>query len=402
MPSRSRQLFEAARAVIPGGVNSYARSIEAGWLPHPPVIRSGLGSRILDEDGREYLDCLLGLGAVFPGHREPTIYAAVERHLRDCGSVFALPVAAEAQVAEKIVAMVPAVERVRFCNTGTEAMIFAVRIARAWTGRQRIVVFDGMYHGFGDSVFIDPTRISLPWNDENALDDVFRRCGDDIAAVLTEPVMCNSGCRVPAAGFLRSLERRARSAGALLIFDEVATGFRLGPGGAQGRYGIAPDLTAFGKALGGGYPVACLGGRADIFDLVADGRVRMLGTYAANGAAVAAAGAALDLYRSTTKVADAYALGEELQSRLRAAAKKSGLAARVEGAGPVFQITFLDDDGGPIPSAYALWWREMVREGVIFHPDPSEVLFLSTAHRQADIDQFLASAERVFSAMAVG
>jgi glutamate-1-semialdehyde 2,1-aminomutase len=381
-------------------VNSYARSIEAGWTPHPPVIRSGLGSRILDEDGREYLDCLLGLGAVFPGHREPAICAAVERHIRDCGSMFALPVAAEAEVAEKIVAMVPAVEQVRFCNTGTEAMMFAVRIARAWTRRQRIVLFEGMYHGFGDSVSIDPARIILPWNDENAVEEAFRRFGDDIAAVLTEPIMCNSGCRLPARDFLSFLERRTRSSGALLIFDEVITGFRLGAGGAQGRYGIAPDLTAFGKALGGGYPVACLGGRSDILNLVADGSVRMMGTYAANGAAVAAAGAALDLYQSTTKVADADALGEALQSRLRVAAKDHGVAARVDGVGPIFQITFLDEDARSIPSAYSWWWREMIGEGVIFHPDPSEVLFLSTAHQQADIDEFLACAGRVFAVMA--
>ncbi len=275
-----------------------------------------------DVDGNAYIDYLLGLGPMILGHRPPKVTAAVVELIQNRGTVFALPTAQEALLAQKIIAAVPSVEQVRLCNTGTEAVLYAMRLARAFTGREKIIRFEGMYHGFSDGVYwskhpqldeAGPDRhpvavpqgpgmskalaenlIILPWNDVDALQAAVAREGDDIAAILTEPVMCNTGCILPEPGYLAAMRDIAQARGIVLIYDEVITGFRLGFGGAQGIYGIKPDVSVFAKGMGGGFPVAALGGRRDIMELVAEGTVSMAGTYSANGIAVAAANAALD------------------------------------------------------------------------------------------------------------
>ena len=324
-PSRSvmsAKLFEHACKSIPGGINSTARATWSGWDPYPLFVERGDGAYLYDVDGNAYIDYLLGLGPMILGHRPPKVTAAVVEQILERGTVFALPTAQEAQLAAKIIAAVPSVEHVRLCNTGTEAVIYALRLARAFTRRDKIIRFEGMYHGFSEGVYwskhpdiavAGPDRrplavpqgpgmsksagealIILPWNDIEALRETVALHGDSIAGILTEPVMCNTGCILPEPGYLDAMQDLARARGIVLIFDEVITGFRLGYGGAQGIYGIKPDISVFAKGLGGGFPVAALGGRRDIMSLVADGTVSMAGTYSANGIAVAAANAALD------------------------------------------------------------------------------------------------------------
>ncbi|MBV9588859.1 MAG: aminotransferase class III-fold pyridoxal phosphate-dependent enzyme, partial [Hyphomicrobiales bacterium] len=288
--AKSRELFAEAKKLIPGGVNSTARATWSGWEPHPLFIDHGEGAHVVDVDGNRYIDYLLGLGPMLLGHRPPKVTQAVVAAIEKQGTMFALPSAEETKLARKIIAAVPSLEQVRLCNTGTEAVLYAVRLARAFTGRSKVIRFEGMYHGFSDSVYwskhppvsgsqdrphpvpqgpglpkeIERSLIILNWNDIEGLKGTIAREGADIAAVLTEPVMCNTGCILPEAGYLEAMRDLTHRAGIVLIFDEVITGFRLGLSGAQGHYGITPDLSVFAKGIGGGFPVAAMGGRRDI------------------------------------------------------------------------------------------------------------------------------------------
>lgn len=388
MSRRNDDLFERASKVIAGGVNSFTRSRLAGWHPCPPFIQSGMGSRVRDAEGREFLDCIMGLGAVFPGHREPSILEAVTRHVEQIGSIFALPIAEEALAAETLVRLVPSLEQVRFCNTGTEAILFAVRLARKFTSRNKILTFEKMYHGFSDAVYLSDNRIVIPWNDTRSLDAAIELHGIDLAAVLTEPFMCNWGFKPPKPGFLNYLAERMRANGTLVIFDEVITGFRVALGGAQEHLGVRPDLTVLGKALGGGYPVACLGGNADIMQLVTDDRVRMMGTFSANGIAVAAMRASLQLYETSARFKRAFDLGTAARKRLGQEVKDLGIEATVDGIGPVFQLKF-EGSEDESKKLFEKWWQGMLERNVLLHPDPNEVVFLSMAHNNDDIDRFI-------------
>lgn len=432
---RSASLFEAASAIIPAGVNSTARAKWSGWDPYPLFVESGNGAYITDVDGNTYIDYLLGLGPMILGHRPAKITQAVVDVIQNRGTVFALPTAEETTLARKVSAAVPSMEMLRLCNTGTEAVLYATRLARAFTKRQKIVRFEGMYHGFSDSVYwskhpdpatsgsdsrpipvpqgpgmprgLEDSLIILPWNDIDALREVIAREGDQIAAVLTEAVMCNTGCILPLPGYLEAMRELTASRGILLIMDEVITGFRLSLGGAQGHYGIKPDLSTFAKGLGGGFPVAAMGGRRDIMALVADGTVSMAGTYAANTIAVTAANAALDelsqpgFYEKAIKICDRFRYGlEEILA-------KSGLPSYVVGVGPVLQVWFSDE---PIHNyrdaarharhdVFRLWWEEMLERGVLFHPGAFENLFVSFAHTEKDVEDTLDRAKEAVVAV---
>jgi len=434
--SGSAELFAAASRVIPGGVNSTARATWSGWTPYPLFVQSGQGSRLRDVDGNEYIDYLLGLGPMIFGHRPPHVTQAVVDFIQQRGTVFALPTADEARLAEKIIAAVPSVEQVRLCNTGTEAVLYATRLARAYTGRRKIIRFEGMYHGFSDGVYwskhpnidkagpdnhpvpvpqgpgmpkgVEENLIILPWNDADLLAETIKREGDQIAAVLTEPVMCNTGCILPKPGYLEAMRELTHQHGIVLLFDEVITGFRLGLAGAQGRLGIKPDLSVFAKGIGGGFPVAAMGGRRDIMALVANGTVSVAGTYTANGIAVAAANAALDelvtpgLYQKLDAVSDELRLG--LGKVLHAA----GLPAYVVGVGPLMQVWFAkqeinnyrDAERHADQKTFRSWWEGMLARGVLFHPGAYENLFVSTAHTQADVAATLAAAKEVAADLA--
>jgi glutamate-1-semialdehyde 2,1-aminomutase len=433
--AKSAKLFERACKTIPGGVNSTARATWSGWDPYPLFVERGDGAYLYDVDGNAYIDYLLGLGPMILGHRPPKVTAAVVEQIQKRGTVFALPTAQEAELADKIIAAVPSVEQVRLCNTGTEAVMYAIRLARAFTKRDKIIRFEGMYHGFSDGVYwskhphldeAGPDRspiavaqgpglskaageglIILPWNDIDALSDAVQRHGDSIAAILTEPMMCNTGCILPEPGYLKAMQDLAHARGIVLIFDEVITGFRLGFGGAQGIFGIKPDISVFAKGLGGGYPVAALGGRRDIMSLVAAGTVSMAGTYAANGIAVAAANAALDELSQPGKYEALFARCERFYDSLSEILKAHRLPGYVVGLGPVLQVWFAEH---PIKNyrdaaryanhdLFRRWWESMLEHNILFHPGAFENLFVSFAHSDEDIDRTLKAADDVAGAL---
>ncbi len=433
-PSRSHRsaaLFEKACELIPAGVNSTARAKFSGWDPYPLYVDHGTGSRVFDVDGNGYIDYLLGLGPMILGHRPPRVTAAVVKAIQEQGTCFALPTAADAILARKIVDMVPSVDMVRLCNTGTEAIIYALRLARTFTGREKLIRFEGMYHGFSDGVYwskhprleqagsdarpvavaqgpgVPPSAgnqlIILPWNDIDALRSAIEREGPSIAAVLTEPVMCNTGCILPRPGYLEAMRELTAAHGILLVYDEVITGFRLGPAGAQGLYGIVPDLSVFAKGLGGGFPVAALGGRRDIMSLISDGTVSVAGTYAGNTIAVAAATAALDELSVPGTYEALFRRCERFYAGLEKIFADAGLPAHVAGIGPVLQVWFSEHPIHNYRDAarhashqrFRLWWEGMLERGVLFHPGAFENLFVSFAHDDDDIDQTLAAAHRV-------
>jgi len=432
----SAGLFEAACRVIPGGVNSTARATWSGWTPYPLFVESGQGSRLRDVDGNEYIDYLLGLGPMIFGHRPPRVTQAVVDFIQQRGTVFALPTADEARLAEKIIAAVPSVDQVRLCNTGTEAVLYATRLARAYTGRRKIIRFEGMYHGFSDGVYwskhpsiqkagpddrpvpvpqgpgmpkgVEENLIILPWNDAQVLADTIKREGDNIAAVLTEPVMCNTGCILPKPGYLEAVRELTQQHGIVLIFDEVITGFRLGLAGAQGRLGIKPDLSVFAKGIGGGFHVAAMGGNAKIMELVANGTVSMAGTYTANGIAVAAANAALDELTTPGLYQKLDAVSDELRLGLGKVLRDAGLPAYVVGLGPLMQVWFAreeihnyrDAERHADQKIFRSWWEGMLGKGVLFHPGAYENLFVSTAHTHADVAATLDTAKQVAAGLA--
>ena len=434
--SRSGALFDEARQVIPAGAGSSARTIRFGWDPYPPFIAAGSGSRVRDVDGNEYVDYLLGLGPMILGHRHPGITAAVTAAISEIGTCLGLPTALEVEAARKVVEAVPGVEMVRFTNSGSEAVGTAVRLARATTGRRLLVRFEGHYHGWQDVVYwsnhVDPaeagpadhprpvpsgagvpaeladTLAILTWNDPDSFLRLMDQRGDEVAAVITEPVMLNTGAILPEPGWLELLREQTRRHGSLLIFDEVITGFRFCRGGAQEWYGVLPDLTTLAKGLGGGFPVAAIGGTRAAMAMVADGRYSHSGTYNANIIQCAAVSAAMDILAEPGLYERQRALGEQLLDGFRAAAARTGVPVQVVGFGTAFQVWFSEH---PIRNwrdarAYAnearftRWWQEMLLRGVLFHPSQFENLFVSLVHTERDIETTLAAADAVFGVLA--
>ncbi|MDB5075809.1 MAG: glutamate-semialdehyde -aminomutase [Chloroflexi bacterium] len=425
--ARSHELFESALGVLPGGVNSTARTTYAGWDPYPLFAAGGEGPYLFDVDGHHYVDYLLALGPLMLGHRPQAVIDRVAAEVQRLGTMFALPYELEQHVARKFLQAVPSAEAVRFTNTGSEAVGSAVRLARAATGRQKLLRFEGHYHGWQDTVYwsnkpepelagpseapnavpagpgvpagLADTLIICPWNDPESVERAFAAHGGEIAAVLTEPVMCNTGCILPDPGYLEFLREITRRHGALLIFDEVITGFRLSLGGAQGYYGVQPDLSTFAKALGGGFPVAALAGTWPVMRLIADGRYSHSGTYNANVVAMAAVDAALDELSRPGAYEELHRVGERLMVELRTRFTAADIPVQVQGLGPVFQVWFADR---PIRSwrdareyartgSFRMFWEEMVLRGVLFHPNQFENLFISTAHADQHIDETLAA-----------
>jgi glutamate-1-semialdehyde 2,1-aminomutase len=433
--SRSRELFDNASTVIPGGAGSSARTVKFGWAPYPPFLASGTGSRVRDVDGHVYVDYLLGLGPMILGHRHPVVTSAVTKAITEYGTCFGLPYELEIEAAAKVVAAVPGVEMVRFTNSGSEAVGSAVRIARACTGRRLVIRFEGHYHGWQDTVYwsnhVDPalagpatrprpvpsgpgvpaelagTLIVLTWNDPESFAAVMAEHGDEVAAVITDPAVFNTGCILPEPGYLELLRELTSRHGALLIFDEVITGFRFARGGAQEFFGVIPDLTTLAKGLGGGFPVAAIGGSEEVMSIIADGKYSHSGTYNANVVACAAVSATMDLLAEPGLYERQRALGERLMSGLRDLAADAGLAVIVEGLGTVFQLWFSerpirnwrDAERYARPDLFTQWWQEMLLRGVLFHPSQYENLFLSLVHDDADVDATLNAAAESFAAL---
>lgn len=433
--ARSERLYAEAQQLIASGVNSTARTPRSGWSPYPLFIDHGTGSHVFDVDGNEFIDYLLGLGPMLLGHRPEKVTQAVIDFISQRGTVFALPVADEIALAQKIINAVPSVKQVHLSNTGTEAVLYALRLARAFTGRKKIVRFEGMYHGFSDSVYwskhpaieqagpamqpipvaqgpgipdgVADSLIILQWNDGEMLERTIRAHGEQIAAVLTEPVMCNTGCILPEPGYLELMRELTTEFGIVLIFDEVITGFRVALGGAQQYYGIVPDLTVMAKGFGGGFPVSAVGGKKEILQLVADGTVSMAGTYSGNGIAVSAANATLDFLATPGVYQDLFARSEKLMRGIRERLKSADFECEVVGIGPLFQVWFTnspirnyrDAVGHARKDLFRIWWKEMMQQGVLFHPDAFENLFLSFAHTDRDIEMTLEAVDRAIPAV---
>jgi glutamate-1-semialdehyde 2,1-aminomutase len=433
--ARSRSLFERAATMLPGGVNSTARTTYAGWEPYPLFADGGHGPYLVDADGNRYLDYLLALGPLILGHGPTPVAGRVAAEVARLGTMFALPFELEQRVARKFLDAVPTADTVRFTNTGSEAVGSAVRLARAVTGRPRLLRFEGHYHGWQDTVYwsnkplpddagpsgaptpvaagpgvppvLADTVVICPWNDPDAVERAFHAHRGEIAAVLTEPVMCNTGCILPAPGYLHALRDITRRHGALLIFDEVITGFRLSLGGAQGYYGIQPDLSTFAKALGGGFPVAALAGTWPVMKAIAEGRYSHSGTYNANVMAMAAVDAALDELARPGIYEGLHRRGEELMAGLRRRFAEAGLPVQVQGLGPVFQVWFADRPIRSWREAYAhartgafrAFWEEMVLRDVLFHPNQFENLFISTAHGDTHIAATLDAVDAAMPAL---
>ncbi len=432
--SRSAELFAAAELVLPGGVGSSARGVRAGWAPYPPFVASGRGSHVTDVDGNEYVDYLMGLGPLLFGHRPPEITAAVVAAVQELGTVFGLPYELEATAARKVIGAVPSVDMVRFASSGSEAVGTAVRLARAVTGRKLILRFEGHYHGWMDTVYwsnhpdpsvagpasrpvpvaagrgmlpeIADSLVILSWNDPESFEAVMAELGDQIAAVLTEPVMLNTGCILPEPGFLQLLRDRTREHGALLIFDEVITGFRFARGGGQEFFDVMPDITTMAKGLGGGFPVAAIGGTHEVMSAIGDGRYSHSGTYNSNVIQMAAVSATMDLL-SPARYDEARALGQSLMDELTSLLDARGIPSRVVGLGTVFQVWFADE---PIrnwrdaerltdEALFGRWWKAMRDRGVLFHPAPFENLFVSLAHTPEDVARTLEAAEGALGAL---
>jgi glutamate-1-semialdehyde 2,1-aminomutase len=401
---------------MPGGVSSPVRSFgSVGGTPF--FTASAEGAHLVDTEGRRYLDYVLSWGPLVLGHAHPEVVEAV-RDAAERGTSYGTPVPGEVELAERILDRVPSVEMVRFVNSGTEATMSAIRLARGVTGRDLILKFRGCYHGHADSFLVQagsgvatlglpdspgvPASLSeltvtVPFNDVEAVEQAFRRHGERMAAVILEPVVGNAGVLVPEDGFLERLRELCTGAGALLVFDEVMTGFRAAPGGAQERYGVQPDLTTLGKVIGGGLPVGAFGGTRELMEEVAPtGAVYQAGTLSGNPLAMAAGSAQLRVLERE----DPYAGLEERTRRLVegivSAARERGLPATGTAVGSMFGVHFreepvrtYEDVRATDRDLFARYHRACLRRGVFFAPSRFEAGFLSTAHGEAEIDRTL-------------
>jgi len=415
---KSKALFERAQRVIVAGVNSPVRAFRAVG-GEPPFIARAKGSRLFDADDNEFIDYVGSWGPAILGHADPEVVAAVQKAL-ESGLSFGAPTALEVEFAERVIAMVPSIELLRCVSSGTEATMSAIRVARGFTGRDMLIKFEGCYHGHADHLLVKagsgaatfgepdsagvPAAIArltltLPYNDIGALERAFAESGTQIAAVIVEPVVGNMGCVPPLPGFLEAIVALCKKHGAVSIFDEVMTGFRLSAAGAQGRYGLRPDLTALGKIAGGGMPLAVYGGRRDIMSKVAPlGPVYQAGTLSGNPSAVTAGLATL------SRLDDAlYAKLENLGARLEAGLNEAAAAAHVElcvqrvgsmltpffTAGPVRDW---NDAAKQDKERFRSFHRGMLERGIYWPASQYEAAFISAAHTEADIDRTIAAA----------
>lgn len=412
--TRSQELFAQALRYMPGGVNSPVRAFRAvGGTPF--FAQKAYGARIEDIDGNAYIDYVCTWGPSILGHAHPEVITSVKK-AADRGTSFGIGNPLEVELARKICEWVPSVQKVRMTNSGTEATMSAIRLARGFTRRDRIIKFEGCYHGHVDSLLVKAgsgaltlgqpdsagipaalaeLTLALPFNDVEALRSAFERNKDEIAAVIVEPIPANAGLILPAPGFLETMRELCTAHGALLIFDEVMTGFRLGRDGAQGLLGIRPDLSCFGKVIGGGLPVGAFGGRADIMDFLAPlGPVYQAGTLSGNPLAMAAGLAQLKILEEQDIFSKLEKLGAQLEAETRAALKSTGLDFVFYRVGSMFCLFFtgrpirqLDDARTSDLKHFARFFHAMMARGIYLAPSQFETGFISAAHTEQDIGQ---------------
>lgn len=427
MPTRSEQLFAEAQRHLVGGVNSAVRAFRSvGGTP--VFFRRGQGAWLEDVDGRWYVDYVLSYGPLAVGHAHPQVVSAISETAAR-GTSFGAPSELETELAQAVKALMPAIERIRMVNSGTEACMSAVRLARGYTGRDRVLKFQGNYHGHVDALLVQAgsgvltlgipgspgvpaavteTTVTAPYNDLGAVREVFRAYGDEIAAVLVEPVSGNMNCIPPVPGFLQGLREVCDESGALLVFDEVMTGFRVSLGGAQERYGVRPDLTCLGKVIGGGLPVGALGGRAEIMDhLAPSGPVYQAGTLSGNPLAMASGLATLDVLTRPGAHAAAEETTRRLTEGLRARAAAAGVPLSTHQAGTMFGVFFtetdpvtgFDDVAAADAARFRHFFHGLLDAGVYLAPSAFEAGFVSTAHDDAALRHTLEAAERVLAGL---
>ena len=427
MTSRNEELFARAQRTIPGGVNSPVRAFRSvGGTPR--FLKKALGARVWDADGKEYIDYVGSWGPAILGHADPVVVEAVRSAALD-GLSFGAPTEREIEMAERLCALLPSMEMVRLVSSGTEATMSAIRLARGFTGRDAIVKFEGCYHGHADSLLVkagsglltfgNPSSAGVPedfakhtlvldYNDPAQLEETFKARGGEIACVIIEPIAGNMNLIKPSAEFMHLLRRLCTEHGAVLIFDEVMTGFRVGPRGVQGLFGITPDLTTLGKVIGGGMPVGAFGGRRDIMEKIAPlGAVYQAGTLSGSPVAVAAGLASLEQIARPGFYDTLGARTGRLVAGLNAAAARHGVQFVADSVGGMFGLYFAQ----AVPRNYAevmacdkeafnRFFHAMIAAGHYFAPSAFEAGFVSAAHSEADIDSTIAAAEAWFAAEA--
>ncbi|AKP48003.1 MULTISPECIES: glutamate-1-semialdehyde 2,1-aminomutase [Bacillus] len=419
---KSKQAYKDAVKLMPGGVNSPVRAFRSVNMD-PIFMERGKGSKIYDIDGNEYIDYVLSWGPLILGHANDQVIEAIKKTAEN-GTSFGAPTIMENKLAKLVQERVPSIEIVRMVSSGTEATMSALRLARGYTGRNKIVKFEGSYHGHGDSLLIKAgsgvatlglpdspgvpkgvaeNTIAVPYNDLEAVKQAFEKYGEDIACVIVEPVAGNMGVVPPVPGFLEGLRKVTKEYGSLLIFDEVMTGFRVDYHCAQGYFGITPDLTCLGKVIGGGLPVGAFGGRADIMEKVApSGPIYQAGTLSGNPLAMTAGYETLrqltpDLYKEFVRKAD------RLEEGIHAAAEKYEIPHTINRAGSMIGLFFTNEKVINYETArtsdlelFASYYREMANEGIFLPPSQFEGIFLSAAHTDEDIEKTIAAAEKAF------
>ena len=424
--SKSEQLFAESLNHIPGGVNSPVRAFR-GVGGQPFFAERAAGAHVWDVDGNEYIDYVGTWGPAILGHAHPAIVQAVQA-AAERGTSFGIPSEPEVRMAQLVKDCVPSVEKVRMVNSGTEACMSAIRVARGFTDRPKIIKFDGCYHGHADSLLVKagsgaltcgnpdsggvPAEftahtIVLPFNDREAVEQAFAANEGQVAGIILEPVPGNAGVYLPREGYLEFLREITAANGSLLIFDEVMTGFRVSLGGAQERFGITPDLSCFGKIIGGGLPVGAFGGRAEVMDVLApDGPVYQAGTLSGNPLAMAAGLAALEALKTGAVHERLETMGARLEAGLNAAAEKAGIPVITQRAGSMSCLFFADQPVHNLAEAmqadrerFKKYFHGMLAEGVYLAPSAFEAAFLSDAHTEADIDATIAAAEKVMATL---
>jgi glutamate-1-semialdehyde 2,1-aminomutase len=420
--ARSISLYNDALKYIPGGVNSPVRAFKSVGM-NPVFIKRGEGSKIYDEDGNGYIDYVGSWGPLILGHRHPRVVEALERCLKDTGTSFGAPTELETILAYMVIEAVPSVEMLRLVNSGTEATMSALRLARGYTGRNKIVKFEGCYHGHADFLLIKagsgaltlgvPTSPGVPaetavntitaeYNNIDMLKEIFKKAGEEIAAVIVEPVAGNMGVVPPAPGFLEGLREITSSYGSLLIFDEVMTGFRVSYGGAQELYGVTPDLTTLGKVIGGGLPVGAYGGKKEIMEHVSPaGPVYQAGTLSGNPLAVTAGIATLEILKQPGIYNDLDRKAAMLEDGLKESASEAGVDLSVNRVGSMLSAFFT---GGKVTNFataclsnteyFRSFFKSMIECGIYIAPSQYEAAFISTAHSDSDIVYTLESARK--------